>query len=70
MTEKSKKRIFPYYRLNHKFSYREIATILAALRYFQANIDDIALLEMTHFEDVEPLTSEEIDTLCEEINIE
>ncbi|WP_373548002.1 hypothetical protein [Chamaesiphon sp.] len=53
----------------HVMSDREVATILAALRYFQANRDDILDAEMPHFEEIEPLTSTEIDDLCEEINI-
>jgi hypothetical protein len=48
---------------------REIATLLAALRYFQANLDDIDDLELDHFEDVDRLSYEEIDALCEAINL-
>jgi hypothetical protein len=47
---------------------RQTATILASLRYFQANRDDILELELEHFEEVTPLTYEEIDELCESIN--
>jgi hypothetical protein len=44
---------------------RIVATILAALRYFQANREDILTLEMEHFTDEPPLSSTEIDELCE-----
>jgi len=47
--------------LNHE---REIATILAALRMFQSNPDP----DMTHFEECEPLSDDEIDDLCSRIN--
>jgi hypothetical protein len=51
-----------------RVSNREISTILAALRYFQANLDDIDNLELDHFIDVDRLSYEEIDRLCEAIN--
>jgi hypothetical protein len=48
----------------------ELATVLAALRYWQRYIEtynDVPVTE--HFEDgAEPLTVEDIDTLCEQIN--
>lgn len=50
---------------------REIATVLAALRFYQANFYDPAEMreEMNSlFEDYEPLNHEEIDDLCEQIN--
>jgi hypothetical protein len=43
---------------------RITATILAALRYFQSNRDDILDLEMTHFTGRMPLSDDEIDELC------
>lgn len=54
----------------HNLTNRQAATILAALRYFQANVDDIKDLELSHFDEVTPLESEEIDELCESINLE
>lgn len=49
---------------------RELATVLAALRQwqmdFEANPDEMA--DSVHFEDHEPLTSVEIDVLCERLN--
>lgn len=47
----------------------EVATILAALRCLQANRDDINLLELSHFDSVQCLSDEEIDELCEKINL-
>jgi hypothetical protein len=49
---------------------RHIATILAALRHFQDNIDEIIESQMPHFIDVDPLSSEEIDDLCMSINLD
>ena len=60
-----------------KLDKRETATILAALRLFQEELDHyepteghmaIDIGEREHFVDVEPLTSDEIDELCEKIN--
>jgi hypothetical protein len=48
--------------------YAHISTILAALRYFQANRDDVIDCQMPHFIDVDPLTYEQIDDLCMAIN--
>jgi hypothetical protein len=47
---------------------RELATVLAALRLAQQ--DRAGLESMPHFEDVEPLSNEEIDELCERLNTE
>lgn len=47
---------------------RETATVLAALRYFQANLDDVDSLELDHFESITRLSETEIDELCERIN--
>jgi len=65
------KKVTPFKRIQTKFpqrtlSYQEVSTVLAALRYLQENRDDA--IGMSHFDDVEPLTAEQIDTLCEEIN--
>jgi hypothetical protein len=46
---------------------RATATVLAALRYFQANREDILDLDLPHFIDDQPLSSDEIDHLCEAI---
>jgi hypothetical protein len=58
------------------FDKREVTTILAALRYLQANRDD-AIEAMADFDDAagtetKPylLTEGEIDTLCERINLD
>lgn len=51
-----------------RLSKRELATVLAALRYFSANLDDIDELDMDHFKDVKRLSAEQIRRLCERIN--
>ncbi len=52
------------------FTSRELATMLHALRMYQEHSENsacaVGLCE--HFADCEPLTNEEIDTLCESIN--
>jgi hypothetical protein len=50
---------------------RELATILFALRSMQANIDDLEelLYDSCHFEDAFPLNNDEIDELCELLNM-
>ena len=52
------------------FSDQELATMLAALRYWQNDLDDpsIASEFLDHFVDHPPLTAEEIDDLCEKLN--
>jgi hypothetical protein len=50
-----------------KLCQRVIATVLAALRYFQANREDILDLDIPHSIDNDPLSSNEIDDLCEAI---
>ena len=48
---------------------RQAATVLAALRFWQQNLGKDGLLPIAdHFEDEKPLTSTEIDRLCERIN--
>lgn len=57
---------------------QEAATILAALRVLQTILAQrkpllytpSGVAAMEHFEDVDPLTPEEIDDLCERINID
>jgi hypothetical protein len=56
-------------------TYAELSTILAALRMFQ---EDLRVggyesplnrtVTIPHFEDVDPLTGVEIDSLCERLN--
>lgn len=53
-----------------RLTYRQVATILAALRYFQANLDDIDDLEIDYFEKLTRLNSCEIDELCQSINFQ
>lgn len=53
--------------IEEKLCQRKIATILAALRYFQSSRDYMSL-DLPHFIDNEPLSNEEIDELCELIN--
>lgn len=53
------------------FSDRELATILAALRYWQQDLaanSDGPISE--HFAETTPLTVAEIDNLCERLNCE
>lgn len=47
---------------------RELATVLAALRYWQRDPAVAQHWEYLHFEDVAPLTTDEIDELCERLN--
>ncbi|HWG45160.1 MAG TPA: hypothetical protein VN688_20490 [Gemmataceae bacterium] len=58
------------------FTARELATVLAALRYWQANVTNGPTLNASyivegceHFECVEPLEDLDIDALCESINL-
>jgi len=55
---------------------RELATVLASLRYFQNGIGSFDLLDdftrpdqFPHFDEVTPLTIDEIDQLCERLNM-
>ena len=56
-----------------QFSASEISTILAALRYWQAHrhmVIDVDILAIENNDgETETLTDEEIDTLCEDINL-
>jgi hypothetical protein len=48
----------------------ELATVLAALRYWQQDLEANGAEPVIseHFEDVKPLTPDQIDDLCERIN--
>lgn len=50
----------------------ELATVLFALRFLQANYDDSHITESVHFEeeDFNPLSVPEIDALVEKLNTE
>jgi hypothetical protein len=49
---------------------REIAMVLAALRHWQWSDDDLAGLEFRDFfTEHEPLAADEIDSLCERLNM-
>jgi hypothetical protein len=52
-----------------QFNERELATVLAALRCFQDCASDaIDVTAYPHFDGVDPLTTKEIDELCERLN--
>lgn len=55
-----------------KLTDKELATVLAALRYWQDDLEENnghpAILE--YFEEVDPLSVDEIDELCEKLNTE
>ncbi len=48
-------------------TYRELSTILAALRHFQKEPEWVQK-SYPQFDEVQPLTDEQIDRLCEELN--
>jgi len=65
------------------FTVREACTVLASLRTFQiirncerpgfrkdVTFDATTICDLEHFENVEPLSVEEIDELCERITID
>jgi hypothetical protein len=55
----------------YQFTDHDLATILAALRHWQATVSDGERNAFPHFaEDIEPLSDEEIDALCEVMNAE
>ncbi len=58
------------YRMKVEMTYGELSTILAALRHVQGMDQEEreAFGGMDHFVDVDPLTNEEIDGLCEHLN--
>ena len=47
---------------------RELATVLAALRYWQQDLAENEGPISEHFAEVTPLSVEEIDDLCERLN--
>ena len=48
---------------------QQATTILAALRYFQANYNDaVQHTKEYHFTEIKPLSPKEIDKLCENVN--
>lgn len=54
-----------------KLNYQELSSVLAGLRLLQDKVADGTLTEgrkLPHFDDVEPLSSEQIDELCERLN--
>ena len=53
-----------------RLSERELATVLAALRYWQQDLvaNDEDPISPDHFDQVTPLTADEIDDLCERLN--
>ena len=50
---------------------QELATVLAALRYWQQDLEanDAPPISEEFFADCEPLSSGEIDGLCERLNV-
>jgi hypothetical protein len=50
---------------------RELATVLAALRYWQAALDSNGGPRISEhfFDDVTPLSDDEIDDLCDRLNV-
>lgn len=62
-----------YYQARHDklFSSRELATVLAALRWWQQTVktEKVARhMHPDHFADQKPLSAKQIDALCERIN--
>jgi hypothetical protein len=54
-----------------RFEERELATVLAALRYWQQDLEDneYGPISLDHFDaTITPLTVAEIDKLCERLN--
>lgn len=51
---------------------RELATVLAALRYWQTDLEanDGEVIDAEHFQQHSPLTVDEIDKLCERLNLD
>lgn len=55
--------------LKHNLSGEQLATVLAALRFWQDHFSQPDPTKgMPHFDDHEPLTDDEIDKLCEQLN--
>ncbi|EJE4208620.1 MULTISPECIES: hypothetical protein [Vibrio harveyi group] len=56
-----------------KLNYQELSSVLAGLRILQDKVETKTLTEcrkLPHFDDVAPLSSEQIDELCERLNCE
>ena len=54
----------------YQFTDHDLATILTALRHWQATVNDDERNAFPDFaEDIEPLSDAEIDTLCEVMNV-
>ena len=56
----------------NNLNYQEVSSILAGLRILQDHIETGTLKDyrkLPHFEDIQPLSSNQIDTLCENINL-
>lgn len=51
----------------HNLTDTELATVLAALRYWQQDTP-MDLSDYEHFDECDPLDSDEIDELCERLN--
>lgn len=49
-------------------SERNLATVLAALRWWQQTFDREGVPLWDHFDHLLPLTPDEIDDLCEQLN--
>jgi hypothetical protein len=49
---------------------QQLATVLAALRLFQIQAEKLNMAQIfpDHFAEISPLSPEEIDQLCEELN--
>lgn len=56
--------------MNVSVSERELATVLAALRFWQRHLTDCDGRDISpdHFDWVEPLSPDEVDILCERFN--
>lgn len=56
-----------------KLNYQELSSVLAGLRILQDKVETKTLTEcrkLPHFDDVAPLSSEQMDELCERLNCE
>lgn len=56
-----------------KLNYQELSSVLAGLRLLQDKIEDETLnaeRKLPHFDDVEPLSAEQIDQLCARLDCE
>jgi hypothetical protein len=53
-----------------KLSDRQVATILFSLRYLEQTYDSSGYVHSEHIEGLEPMNQMEINSLCEDINME